>query len=126
MRSLQRRYLALTGVALVLVGLLLVSGLLVPRLYAEGALPASIVPLFDWISMSGLAALFGVGVHWGDTRAKLRNLSVARNEDRETMKEGFERIDRQIETLFELLGAERRAQRRRDFGLRTEDEPPLA
>jgi hypothetical protein len=126
MPPLRRRYLILTLLALLLAGGLVLGAALVPPLYAEGTLPAVTLPFFDIFSVSGIVALFGVGVHWGDTRAKLKGLVTARDEMREEMREGFSRIDRQVETLFELMGAERRTQRRRDVGVRAEERDPPA
>jgi hypothetical protein len=118
MPPLQRRLIALSALWGGLWVTLLVLLVGVDRLWAEGALPAEIMPVVNWLSFSGVVALVGVAVQWGATRERLKDITSL--EDR--IDGRFNRMERQIDALFRTLQAERRGQDRHGFGLRAPPE----
>jgi hypothetical protein len=117
MPDLRRRFYALS-IGLVLCGALL-FGLMAHQLEAEVLDPTPAVPLFDWLSMSGILALCGVAVQWGATRERMKDIRTL--EQRFDVRLG--RIEDQIDSLFGLLGAERRAPGRQHYGERADPNP---
>lgn len=118
MPPLRRRYLILSvllGILGLAFGALMVSA---SRLWAEGTLPATAIPLFDWISLTGVVSLVGVAVQWGATRERLKDITTL--EDR--IDGRFNRVERQIDALFTALQAERRSEDRTRIGERVQPE----
>lgn len=113
--DLRARYqwltVTLTVLALVTAGLLLLT----TRLLAQGVVRQEAIPVLNWLSFSGVAALVGVAVQWGATRERLKDVHTLRSD----FGDRFDRIERQIDRLYEILGAERRHLDRHEFGLRT-------
>lgn len=120
MPPLRRRFWVLSGLWMTL--WVALGGLLLftDRLWAQGTLPAELLPVVNWLSFSGVVALIGVAVQWGATRERLKDITSL--EDR--IDGRFNRVERQIDALFGTLQADRRAQDRQRFGERVADDDP--
>lgn len=129
MPNLKRRWWRLTVIGILLGGCLV--PMLSHQLVAEAA-GVPTLPIFDWLSLSGVASLLVVAVQWGEVRQQLKGIDGLKedhkdaiDELREEMREGFHRIDVSVNTLYELAGTNRRTFNRDHFGVRAargEDE----
>ena len=114
MSDLRHRLLGLTAFAVFVALSLLGTMATATRLLGQGNLPTEVVPMLNWMSFSGVAALVGVAVQWGATRERMKDITTLRQD----FDGRFDRIERQIDSLFELLGAERRTIQRKEFSVR--------
>jgi hypothetical protein len=112
MPPLRRRYLVLTGLLACLTLLVVVA----TTLWAEGTMGVATVdsPVFAVLSLLSLPALAGVLVQWGATRERMKDIGALRGEVTTQLRE----VNRRLDTLFELLGVNRRGLDRMRFGER--------
>jgi hypothetical protein len=120
MLPLRRRYLVLSWLAILLGGGTLVVMVTATRLYAEGTLPVEAIPFLNWLSFSGLVSLGLVLIRWGEMRERMKDVPALRIE----MHAELGKINGRLDTLFELLGVNRRSVDRRRFGERIEGDDP--
>lgn len=98
------------------------TGLIVTRLLAQGRLPAEGGPALDWFSLAGVIALAGVAVKWGAAREQARHHTREIAQLRVDVAKRFDRIERQIDSIFEAVGVERRHMNRHRYGERVDPE----
>lgn len=120
MPPLQRRLWLLSAAATALTGALGLLVVTAQRLWAQGQISGHQVDLLNWVSFSGVVALCGLAVQWGQTRERMKGHGDRLDKFEQRVDDRFDRVERQIDALFEGLSIERRAQDRRDFGLRTD------
>lgn len=116
--TLRRRFLCLNCLGGLIVAALIGLLVWVRMLYAQGTETVEAVRVFNVLSMSGVLALAGVAVQWGATRERMKDIHTLKRD----FTDRLDRIERQIDSLYELVGAERRHLDRRRYGERADLE----
>jgi hypothetical protein len=116
MLPLRRRYLILSW----LIALTTILAVTATTLWAEGTAAGVEQPIFAWLALLSPVTLGGMLIQWGATRERMKDVTTLRTEFRGELKE----ITRRLDTLFELLGVNRRSVDRQRFGERIEGDDP--